>query len=72
MTHHCDRPKPRDSFYDVWRCPLCKQWWRLDGITEADYSFSQWWVSSTRIGLILRGRNSQCRSFLRHNKKDIA
>lgn len=68
MMHHCDRPKPSYSFYDVWRCPLCKQWWRLAGIS----GFYQWWESSTRIELILRGLNSQCRSFLRHNKKGAA
>lgn len=72
MMHHRDRPKPRYSFYDVWRCPLCKQWWRL-AYSYGDYDgFSQWWESSTRIRLILRGLNSQCRSFLRHNKKGAA
>lgn len=72
MQHHCEFPSKEERFYKVYKCPLCKQWWRVACSYGYYDGFSQWWESSTRIRLILRGLNSQCRSFLRHNKKGAA
>lgn len=62
MVHHCELP-PLGSFYDVYKCPTCKQWWRR--------LYRSWEITS-RLDLILTGHNRECRSFLRHNKKGAA
>lgn len=62
MVHHCDLPPADTSFYDVYKCPLCKQWWLN--------KYGNYWVRRTRLRLIFAGYNNQCRSFLRHNKKE--
>ncbi len=61
MIHRCDIPPWRNRFYDVYKCPVCKQWWRIQYTTR--------WEMTSRLILFLTGYERQCRSFLRHNKK---
>lgn len=61
--HHCDLPPADTSFYDVYKCPMCRQWWFND--------YRHIWVYSTRLELFFDGYNRQCRSFLRHNRKEM-
>lgn len=58
--HHCDLPPRRGNFYEVYRCPVCRQWW---------FNKCGFWLDRSRLFLFFAGYNDQCRSFLRHNGK---
>lgn len=62
MQHHCDLPSKEERFYDVYKCPVCKQWWK--------HMFADRWRDTSLAFLIFDGYLYECRSFLRHNKKE--
>lgn len=67
IIHSCDLPKARESFYNVYKCPVCKQWWVIrlnESILPRPY-----WDCTSRISLMFTGYGSQCRSFLRRNRR---
>lgn len=67
MIHSCDLPKAFESFYDVYKCPVCDQWWRIQYRTT--FPYSKYWEATSRIRLMFTGYEPQCRSLLRHNRR---
>lgn len=64
MQHHCEFPSREERFYNVYKCPVCKQWWK--------YKYAGCWCATSLAALIFYGYLYECRSFIRHNKKGAA
>jgi hypothetical protein len=68
LPRHCELPPATECFWDVYKCPVCKQWWRTKNKDKP--IATKFWFPTSRIGLSLMGLGRQCRSFLRHNRKE--